>query len=223
MTTHQPWAVLWDVDGTLVDTAELHYQAWQALALEIGKPFTRADFAGTFGWRNPEIIPKLFGRDYSEDEITRLGDHKEDLYREEAKKGVAHLPGALSLLESLRTSGAKQAIGSSAPRRNIDLILDLTQTAPMFGAIVSMEETQRGKPHPEVFLLGARRLGVPAERCIVIEDAPVGIQAAKSGGMRAIGVTFVGHHSEQKLLAAGADLVVPTLELVDSKRLLAFL
>src|SRR5437868_12384342 len=82
-------AVLWDVDGTLVDTAELHYQAWQALAQELGKPFTRHDFAGTFGWRNPEIIPKLFGLHYSEHEVARLGDHKEDLYRQEAQKGVA--------------------------------------------------------------------------------------------------------------------------------------
>jgi beta-phosphoglucomutase len=217
------WAVLWDVDGTLVDTAELHFQAWQVLAREIGKPFTRGDFAGTFGWRNPEIIPKLFGGHYSEEEITRLGDQKEDLYREQAKKGVALLPGVRALLDALAAGGARQAIGSSAPRRNIDLLLELTQTAPLFSAIVSMEDTKRGKPHPEVFLLGAQRLGVPAGRCIVLEDAPVGIQAAKAAGMRAVGVTFIGDHSPEKLYTAGADLVVPNLEHVTLHDLISLL
>src|SRR5215470_3003406 len=100
-----PWALLWDVDGTLVDTAELHFQAWVALARELGKPFTRADFSGTFGWRNPEIIPKLFGYDYTEAEVARLGDHKEDLYRAEAEKGVALLPGVRALLDTAANAG----------------------------------------------------------------------------------------------------------------------
>ena len=219
MNQQDAWAVLWDVDGTLVDTAELHYQAWQALAREIGKPFTRQDFAGTFGWRNPEIIPKLFGLEFSAAEVDRLGSRKEDIYREEARKGVNLLPGVRSLLDAVLASGARQAIGSSAPRHNIDLILQLTQTAPLFAAIVSMEDTMRGKPDPEVFVLGARRLGLPPGRCIVIEDAPVGIQAAKAGGMRAIGVTFIGHHSAETLHSAGADLVVPNLEQIGLQQL----
>src|SRR5438132_4051000 len=98
-------AVLWDVDGTLVDTAELHFQAWCALARQLTKPFTRADFTGTFGWRNPEIIPKLFGTHYSEDEIAALGNRKEDLYRAKAKNGVDLLPGVRGLLEGLRAAG----------------------------------------------------------------------------------------------------------------------
>jgi beta-phosphoglucomutase len=215
MTT-EAWAVLWDVDGTLVDTAELHFQAWVELAREINKPFTRDDFAGTFGWRNPEIIPKLFGREYDEQQIAQLGDRKEDLYRAEAAKGVALLPGVQALLEAIVELGGKQAIGSSAPRRNLDLILEITRTAHRFAAIVSMEDTRRGKPDPEVFLMGAQKLGIAPGRCIVLEDAPVGIQAAKAGGMRAVGVTFVGHHSAEKLRAAGADLVVPSLEQVNA-------
>jgi len=208
MNPTAPWALLWDVDGTLVDTAELHFQAWLILARELGKPFTRADFAGTFGWRNPEIIPKLFGREYDDEQINLLGDRKEDLYRAEAEKGVALLPGAKRLLDAVIASGGRQAIGSSAPRRNIDLILRITQTAPLFSAIVAMEDTRRGKPDPEVFLLGAKQTGVLPERCIVLEDAPAGIQAAKAGGMRAVGVAFVGHHPAERLQTAGADLVV---------------
>jgi beta-phosphoglucomutase len=223
MTSHEPWAVLWDVDGTLVDTAELHFQAWLKLANELGKPFTRADFAGTFGWRNPEIIPKLFGSHYSDAEVAHLGNYKEDLYHAEAEKGVALLPGVSRLLDAVAAAGAKQAIGSSAPRANIDMILRLTQTAPRFSAIVSLEDTRRGKPDPEVFLLGAKKLGVPPSRCIVLEDAPVGVQAAKAGGMRAIGVTFVGHHPAENLHAAGADLVVGTLDEISLEQLVDLL
>lgn len=207
------WAVVWDVDGTLVDTAELHFQAWCALAREMDRPFTRADFAGTFGWRNPEIIPKLFAID-DPAEVDRLGGRKEDLYRAEACKGVELLPGVRDLLAGLRTAGCRQAIGSSAPRANLELILDTTRTRPYFEAVIAMEDVRRGKPDPEVFVAAARRLGVPPERCVVLEDAPVGVEAARAGGMRAVGVTFVGHHPAEKLRAAGADLVVPSLEQV---------
>ena len=89
------WAILWDVDGTLVDTAELHFQAWCALARELQQPFTRAQFNGTFGWRNPEIIPLLFGGNHTSADVDRLGNRKEDLYRAEAMKGVDLLPGVL--------------------------------------------------------------------------------------------------------------------------------
>ncbi len=207
-------AVIWDVDGTLVDTAELHFQAWCALARELDQPFTRADFAATFGWRNPEIIPKLFAGDHSPADVERLGNRKEDLYRAEAQKGVELLPGVRPLLAALAEARCRQAIGSSAPRRNLELILEITGTARYFDAIVSMEDTQRGKPHPEVFLIAAAKLAVTPRHCVVIEDAPVGVQAAKAGGMKAIGVTFVGHHPAAKLEAAGADLVVPSLEQV---------
>ena len=221
MKAHLPWAVLWDVDGTLVDTAELHFQAWVALASELDKPFTRDDFAGTFGWRNPEIIPKLFGPNYTDEQIDQLGQRKENLYRAEAEKGVVLLPGVQALLEAITAAGGVQAIGSSAPRRNIDLILRLTQTAAHFRAVIAMEDTYRGKPDPQVFLLGAKALGVPPERCIVFEDAPVGIQAAKAGGMHAVGVTFIQHHPAAKLRAAGADLVVSSLEEVEAQTLIA--
>lgn len=210
---NQQNAVIWDVDGTLVDTAELHYQAWCVLAREIARPFTRADFTGTFGWRNPEIIPKLWDI-HDEAQIAELGDRKELYYRAEAKKGVPLLPGVRTLIDALAAHGFRQAIGSSAPRNNLDLILEMTNVAHRVETIVSMEDTRRGKPDPEVFLLAAQRLGVAPARCVVIEDAPVGVQAAKAGGMRAIAVTCVGHHPKETLETAGADLVVPTLEQV---------
>lgn len=209
-TTHG--AVIWDVDGTLVDTAELHFQAWVELARQLNKPFTRADFAATFGRRNPEIIHYLFGQRYTDQEVADLGDRKEELYKAEAQKGVSLLPGVRPLLESLRADGFRQAIGSSAPRGNLDLILSLTETKDFFGAVVAMEDTQRGKPDPQVFQTAADRLRVQPAHCLVMEDAVAGVEAAKAGAMKCIAVRFVGHHSEDKLRQAGADLVVRSLE-----------
>jgi beta-phosphoglucomutase len=219
----EPAAVIWDVDGTLVDTAELHFQAWAALAKELGRPFSRADFAATFGWRNPEIIPKLWGPDFTAEQIAALGERKEVLYRAAAERGVALLPGVRPLLAALQRAGFRQAVGSSAPRANLELILRRTDTARFFDAVVSMEDTTRGKPDPQVFLVAAAKLAVPPPRCVVVEDAPAGVQAARAGGMRCIAVRFIGHHSEEALRRAGADLVVPSLEqmtVADVERLL---
>jgi beta-phosphoglucomutase len=204
--------VIWDVDGTLVDTAELHFAAWVELCRDLGRPFSRADFAATFGRRNPEILRHLFGDRLADAEAADLGDRKEVLYRGAARRGVSLLPGARPLLEGLQAAGFRQAIGSSAPRANLDLILDLTGAARFFEAVVSAEDTQRGKPDPQVFLVAAERLGVPPSRCVVVEDAVAGVQAAKAGGMKCVGVTFVGHHPDDALRGAGADLVVRTLE-----------
>ena len=207
-------AVVWDVDGTLVDTAELHFQAWVELCRELGHDFTRADFAATFGRRNPEIIRHLFGERFSDREIEQIGEKKEVLYRAAARAGVELLPGARPLLQGLHEAGFRQAIGSSAPRANIDLILELTGSGRFFQAVSSSEDTQRGKPDPQVFLVAARKLGIAPQRCVVIEDAVAGVEAARAGGMKCVAVTFVGHHPLEKLKAAGADLVVPTLESV---------
>src|SRR5947209_5449760 len=113
MPKHDSCAVIWDVDGTLVDTAELHFQAWVKLAREIGKPFTRQDFAATFGRRNPEIIGTLFGAHLIEREMDALAVKKEDYYKAAARHGVQLLPGVRSLLDGLHAAGFKQAIGSS--------------------------------------------------------------------------------------------------------------
>ena len=224
MSSDTPWAVLWDMDGTLVDTAELHFDAWCRLCEGLARPFTRADFKATFGRRNPEIFQYLFPAGITEAESARLGEDKETMYRAAAReKGVNLLPGARELMEQLARSGARQAIGSSAPRGNLDLILELTGMGPHLGACVGMEDTRRGKPDPEVFLVGAQRLGVVPSRCVVFEDAVAGIEAATAAGMRSIGVTFVAHHSEEALRAAGASRVVPALSSVSVRDVLSLI
>jgi beta-phosphoglucomutase len=205
-------AALWDMDGTLVDTAELHFAAWQEMGKQLGKPFSRADFTATFGKRNPEILQQIYGDRFNAKEIDDLGTKKEELYKAAARKqGVELLPGARALLEGLKAAGFRQAIGSSAPRGNVDLILQLTGTSALFDAVVSSEDTERGKPDPQVFLVAAERVRVPPRGCVVFEDAPAGVQAAKAAGMKCVAVRFIDHHSEATLRASGATVIVASL------------
>jgi beta-phosphoglucomutase len=215
MPETKAFAAIWDMDGTLVDTAELHFQAWVDVCRDYGRDFTRAEFAATFGQRNPEIIQQLFGDRFSARESEELGAKKEVYYREAARRlGVTLLPGARELLAGLHNAGFRQAIGSSGPRANLELIQELIGVQNLFAAIVGAEQTQRGKPDPQVFQLAAELLGVPPERSVVFEDAVAGVQAARAGGMKCVAVRFVGHHPEDRLREAGANLVVPTLEQV---------
>src|SRR5437764_4194770 len=135
------YGAIWDVDGTLVDTAELHFEAWQAVCREHGRDFTRADFAATFGRRNPEIIQTLFGDRFSAAEIADLGESKEVRYRAAAGRGVDLLPGVFNLLDGLHRAGFRQAIGSSAPRANLVLILRLTGVEHVFKVIIGAVDT----------------------------------------------------------------------------------
>lgn len=216
-------AVIWDVDGTLVDTAELHFQAWLRMANEMGRGFTREDFAVTFGRRNPEIIRFLFHEDFNDDRVREIGETKEGYYRAAAESGVALLPGVAELLQGLGGLGVRQGVGSSAPRENVDMILRLTDSRRHFTALVGMEDTQRGKPDPQVFLVAAEKLGVPPSRCVVLEDAGAGVKAAKAAGMKCVGVTFAGYHSADELLAAGADLVVATFANVTAEEVVSLI
>jgi beta-phosphoglucomutase len=213
-------AIIWDVDGTLVDTAEQHFRAWSRLAAEIAKPFTRADFAATFGMRNPEIIRKLFFPDADAALCARLGERKEDLYRASVREeGTQLLPGVARLLAEFAAAGWPQALGSSAPLGNLDLLIGITDTRKYFAAVVTGDDVRHGKPHPEVFLTAAAKLNAEPARCVVFEDAVAGVEAAKAGGMRCVAVTFVGHHPTDKLRAAGADVIVASLDEITTRQI----
>lgn len=214
---------IWDMDGTLVDTAELHFLAWQQVCHELGRSFDRADFAATFGRRNPEIFQHLFPDRFSPGEVETYSNRKEVLYRDAARGGVELLPGVAELMAGLHQEGVYQAIGSSAPYANLELILELTGIDRYLRAVVGAEDTTRGKPDPQVFLVAAQRLGVEPSRCVVFEDAPAGVQAAKAGGMRCVAVRFVAHHAEEALHRAGADVVVASLRELDARGVLRLL
>src|SRR5260370_7316030 len=133
---------IWDMDGTLVDTAALHFAAGSAIAKDLNLPCKRAGFSATFGKRNPEILKQLYNDRFSEKEIAELGERKEEYYRAAARRqGVGPLPGVKALVEGLRQAGFKQAIGSSAPRANLDLILKPTALPSFFEVLASVTHT----------------------------------------------------------------------------------
>lgn len=199
-------AVLWDVDGTLIDSSEYHWLAWREALAGEGMALTREQFAAVFGRRNDEILRGYFGADYSAADVVRVGDAKEELYREFVSvRGIKLLPGVGRWLERLREEGWRQAMASSAPRANLEAITDALGLAGYFDAVVSAEDVTAGKPDPQVFLKAAARLGVEPSRCVVVEDAPAGTEAARRAGMRTVGVLTMHEHVE-------ADIVVRTLE-----------
>ena len=199
-------AVLWDMDGTLVNSEELHWISWRKTMAKEYVVITREQFLSTFGQRNDSIVPAWLGCAATAERIGRIAEAKEELYRHLVRRvGVAPEPGVATWLDRLQKHGWQQAIASAAPRANIDAVLEALSADHVFQSIVSAEDVHRGKPDPEVYVLAASRVGVPAERCIVVEDAAAGIEGARRAGMRSIGVSHNG-----KVLHA--DVVVESLE-----------
>ncbi len=202
--------LLFDWDGVVIDSSRQHEESWHLLAAEIGEVLPEGYFKQTFGMKNQEIIPTWLPRLRGDVAgIQALGDRKEALYREIIhREGIAALPGIKPFLIAARDSGIPASVGSSTPRANIDAIIGLAGLEDLFQAIVCAEDVQQGKPHPEVFLKGAEKLGRDPTRCIVFEDAFVGIQAGKAGGMKVVGIATT--HPAEALTQA--DLALPSLE-----------
>jgi len=181
------FGAIWDLDGTLVDTAANHYAAWKALLAEHGRDLTYEQFRPTFGLRNEDSLVDHFGFAPAPIEIAALGARKEELFYASLKKdGVVMQPGAAALLEHLHALGVPQAIASSAPPANITLILTLLDLREAFVAIVSGEEVARGKPAPDIMLRAATLLSLSPRQCVVFEDAPAGVAAGKAAGCRVV-------------------------------------
>ena len=203
-------AVLWDMDGTLIDSEELHWICWRDTMAKEGIVITRQQFLASFGQRNDAIIPRWLGAAATPDRIERIENAKEELYRHLVRtKGVSPLPGVASWLQRLHSEGWLQAIASSAPRANIEAVLDALAAAHVFQAIVSAEDVHRGKPDPEVYLTAAARVGVSPGRCIVVEDAVAGVEGARNAGMRSIGVSPDGKHLPADVLVRSLDRLDP--------------
>lgn len=181
--------VIFDWDGVVIDSSAQHERSWELLAEEIGKPLPPDHFKAGFGKKNQEIIPGLLRWSDDPDEIRRLGDRKEVLYRELVREqGVAVLPGARELLQALKAAAIPRSVGSSTPRSNLDAIFAATGIDKLFDAVVCGDDVTNGKPAPDVFLLAAERLGLAPADCLVIEDAHVGIEAARRAGMKVLAV-----------------------------------
>ncbi|MBD3213398.1 MAG: beta-phosphoglucomutase family hydrolase [Candidatus Lokiarchaeota archaeon] len=201
------YLVIFDMDGVLSDTGEAHYESWKMLADEIGADFDREFFEETFGQQSIPITRKLAGESPSKKEIEEWADLKEKYYRRIIKDKLEPLPGVMELLNGLKNHGFKLAVGSSGPPENVKLLLESLDLEDYFDVIITAADVSESKPAPDVFLKAAQKLNLETKNVLVIEDAPVGIEAAKRSNMKTIALTTT--HPQDELM--DADLILPDL------------
>lgn len=212
-------AVLFDMDGVLIDSGPFHFESWKLLAAEHNLVADQAFFQRTFGHTNRYILPRFFGRELSEEEIRRFSDRKEALYREIIAGTAQPMPGLRAFIDAMRARGWRIGIGSSAPRDNVEFVLDLFDLRGVMAGYACYEDVTHGKPDPEVYLTAAARVGVLPARCVVVEDAIHGIEAARRAGMKCVALTTT--NPRESLVEA--DLVVDSFEELDPERVTALL
>lgn len=200
------FGAIWDMDGVLIDNAEQHYAAWCAILPVYGLSFPREQFLATFGTNNQGVLRMLLGRDPTAAMYEEIGSRKEANYRRLVAERIEAAPGAVEWLSQFRQAGIPQAMATSAPVENIDVVVDTLGIRHYFDAIVSGLEMPT-KPAPDVYLEAARRIDMPPQRCIVFEDAIPGVAGAKAAGMKCIAVT----NTNPALALAAADVVVESL------------
>jgi beta-phosphoglucomutase len=200
-------AVIFDLDGVLVDSYRAHFASWRALYGEHGIDYSEQAFAADFGRTSRDILRRTLGAELSEERIRELDERKEALFRECLRKEFTAMDGAVELIDALAAAGVLLAVGSSGPPENIRLVLEKLGRREKFVAVVTGNEVTRGKPDPQVFQMAAERLGVPAHSCAVVEDAVHGIEAARRAGMSSIALTGTATRDE----LAHADMIVDSL------------
>ncbi len=206
-------AAIFDLDGTLVDSYDAHFEAWRGVSALHAVEISVDDYYRHFGRRNEDLLREVWLRagkgNLSADQLRELDHEKEAAYRALVGSRFPVMTGARELVRSLRAAGWRLAVGSSGPPLNVQLALDGLGLEDCFDALVTGNDVSRSKPDPECFLLAAQRLGVSPRQCVVLEDAPAGIAAAKSAGMACAAITSKGHSRERQ---SQADLIVDRLD-----------
>jgi beta-phosphoglucomutase len=209
-------ALLFDMDGTLIDSMPLHERSWALWHAEMGLPYDESGFfAATAGRTNLEILLDLFP-DRTEAERHGMAARKEALYRAIAERELTLIAGAREVIAQGRDRGLKIAICTAAPPENIAIAFARFGLGALVDTVTSPADGLRGKPHPDIFLEAARRMGVDPGQCLVFEDAPLGIEAARNGGMAAVVLTttlpaqaFAGYDNVLQSIADFTDYTLP--------------
>jgi beta-phosphoglucomutase len=218
------YAVIFDVDGVLVDSYDAHFESWSRMAAEVGRELTLPQFATTFGRTSREIIEHHWGQGtLSDAEIRAFDDRKEALYREIVRDAFPAMDGARELIAALHNAGVPVGVGSSGPPENVALAIAQLGVESAISARVTGRDVTRGKPDPQVFLLAAERLGVAPAHCVVIEDAPAGIAAANAARMYSIALLSTGHPPEdareaRHVVRSLRELTPAVIEQLQSRR-----
>ncbi|AMY11260.1 Phosphorylated carbohydrates phosphatase [Luteitalea pratensis] len=209
LSKFRPRAVVFDLDGTLVDNMPLHAQAFERFAEAHDLPPLTMDLRRRIdGKRNSEIFPMLFEREMGMEEVLRFEEEKEGAYRQLSRGRLALVRGALTMLSRLETRGIGVAVATSAPLKNVLHTLAETGLDTRVTIIARGDEVARGKPFPDVFALAAERLHVASDECLAFEDAPIGVAAAVAAGMTCVGVatTFTAEQFNAHIPAPHAVL-----------------
>jgi beta-phosphoglucomutase family hydrolase len=188
--TNTKRAFIFDMDGTIVDNMAFHTESWVAFFQRRGTAIDADEFfRTTAGRQGKEIIRSHLGEHLPDDEVDLLNLEKEAVYRELYEPHRKTVSGFDTLIAQAKQGGVTLAVATAAPNANITFTLDGLDLRRHFDAVVGAADVARGKPNPDVFLLAAERCGVAPEHCIVFEDAPLGVEAARRAGMRAVVLT----------------------------------
>jgi HAD superfamily hydrolase (TIGR01509 family) len=203
--------VLWDMDGVISDSYSFHFAAWQEIFARRSVEFAEEDFIRLFGSRNDFIISSVMGKQLPTRIARSMMREKEEAFRRKATGRIKPFPGVVALLNALKKGNFRLGLVSSAPMENIDLALTELSLTGTFDCIVSGQEVTESKPSPQIYLLAAEKLRTAPGDCVVIENSPLGVKAAKTAGMKCVAVTNT-HHPQQ---LPEADKLVDSLEYLD--------
>lgn len=193
---NHPKAFLFDLNGTMINDMEFHLKVWYDTLHELGATLSWDDVRSHMYGKNDELLDRVFGKDkFSQAEKDRISMEKEVRYQKEYKPHLDLLPGLFSFLGEARKKSILMAIGSAAIPFNIDFVLDNLNIRHYFNTIVSAHDVAESKPNPEVYLKAARLLNIEPANCIVFEDAPKGVEAARNAGMKSVVITSM--HTEE--------------------------
>lgn len=204
--------VIFDWDGVVINSATLHKKSWEMLADELNLTLPTNHFKLGFGKKNEVIIPKILQWSQSQADIIKWGKRKEEIYRDLGKiEGIPILKGMREFLDSLKSKKIPCVIGTSTEKENLSLAFSQLNIGHYFQGSICSEDVSQGKPDPEVFQKAAKIIEQKPENCVVLEDSTHGIEAAKTGGMKALGILTTKQESE--LFKSGADQVIndPTM------------
>lgn len=198
------FAVIFDMDGVIVDTNSYHKISLKQFCEKYGYRLNEEDLISKiYGRTNNEWIRNIFGP-LPKEKILELGEEKEAMFRALYKDVIKPLSGLDSFLKELEDRSIPKAIGTSAPRSNVDFVLEHTHLRKYFTTILDQSDVEHGKPNPEIYLKVAKRLGFPPQQCIVFEDSLSGVESAQRAGAKVVGVTTTHSHEE----LAHTDLVI---------------
>jgi beta-phosphoglucomutase family hydrolase len=209
-------AVLFDLDGTLLDNNEVHYKAWKKYLKDNGKEISDEDFKENISGRtNQDAVEHIYDKKMSQEEAEKYYLKKEEIYREMYKPDIKAIPGLEKFLEDLDKHDVTMAIATSGIQVNIDFMFEHVPIKQYFDKIINSNDIEKGKPDPEIFIKTAEELGIPPENCVVFEDSIAGVQSGKAAGMKVVALTTT--HSEEEL--SEADLVIDDYRSIDFEKL----